>query len=272
MWEMIIIALCSTICYGEEYDDMEEYGKEKEAWLKEELGLELENGIADGDTFKRLFEAMKPTGFRQKLNESLEYVRELRDIVALDGKTKRGSGCERRGRVPIHIISAFACENQLVLGEIASENHSSEQQEIPKLLDEIDVAGDIVTIDAGGCQKDITAKIIENEADYVLGLKKNQPTLYEAVEKHFESMDLSKHETVIAEETNGSRQESREYWLETEIDFLDDIPEREKWIGLKGVGMVYSEVEKNGETIGEIRQFITSLTDVNEFAYAVRKQ
>ena len=271
LWEAIVIALCSVICFGEDYDDMEEYGKEKEKWLKEELGLELKHGIPDGDTFKRIFEKLKPQGFRQKLNESLEYVRKLRDIIPIDGKTKCSSGCKSKGIAPIHIISAFACENQLVLGELASENHSSEQDEIPKLLDEIDVRGDIVTIDAGGCQKDITAKIIEKEADYVLTVKGNHEKLHEAVKEYFGSIDLNTKISIVTQEKNGSRLEMREYWLETDIDFLDDIPEREKWIGLTGVGMSYSEVEKNGEYTTEVRYFITSLTDVAEFADAVRK-
>jgi predicted transposase YbfD/YdcC len=271
LWEAIIIALCSVMCYGEDYDDMEEFGKEEEKWLKEELGLELAHGIPDGDTFKRIFQKLNPQGFRQKLNESLRYVRKMRDIIPIDGKTKRSSGCKRKGEAPIHIISAFACENQLVLGEIASENHSSEKHEIPKLLDMIDVSGDIVTIDAGGCHKDITAKIIEKEADYVLALKGNHPILYETTKQYFESLDLSRISSIVTEEMNGSRFERREYWLLNEIEFLDEVPEREKWIGLEGVGMVHSEVTVNGVTTEEIRFFITSLTNREEFAEAVRK-
>ena len=271
LWEIIVIALCSTICLGEDYDDMEEFGKEREKWLKEELGMELKHGIPDGDTFERVIRRIKPTELRTKLNESLEYVRELRDIVAIDGKTKRGSGCKSKNRNPIHIISAFACENQLVLGEIASENTRTEIKEIPKLLDEIDVFGSIVTVDSMGCQKEIAAKIIEKDADYVLGLKKNQPKLYEAVESHFASIDLSSHESKLKEEVNGSRIEMREYWLLADIKFLDELPGRDEWVGLSGVGMAYSETEKNGVITSEVRYFITSLTDLNEFAYAVRK-
>jgi predicted transposase YbfD/YdcC len=271
LWEAIIIALCSVMCYGNDYDDMEEFGQEEEKWLKEELGLELKHGIPDGDTFKRIFQKLNPQGFRQVLNESLCYVRKLRDIIPIDGKTKRSSGCKEKGEAPVHIISAFACENQLVLGEIASENHSSEKHENPKLLDAIDVSGDIVTVDAGGCHKDIAEKIIEKEGDYVLTLKGNHPILYETTKKYFESLDLNNLPSVITEEKNGSRLERREYWLLNEIDFLADIPEREKWIGLLGVGMSHSEVEKKGVITEEVRFFITSLTKLEEFAEAVRK-
>jgi predicted transposase YbfD/YdcC len=250
---------------------MEEFGKEREEWLKEKLGLELEHGIPDGDTFKRVISRIKPMQLRQKLNESLDYIKELRDVVPIDGKTKKSSGCKSKNQAPLHIISAFSTEHQLVLGEIASENKKSEQHEIPKLLDVIDVKDCIVTIDAGGCQKKITEKIIAAEADYVLTLKKNHRIFHEKVESHFASLDLSQLSSVVTEEKKGNQVTTREYWLETDIKFLDDIPEREKWAGLLGVGMSYSEVEKNGEITTDVRYFITSLTNKEEFADAVRK-
>ena len=100
LWEMLVIALCSVICMGEDYDDMEEFGKEREKWLKEELGLELEHGIPSGDTFRRLFERLKPKEFRGCLEESIGYVRSPREVINIDGKAKKNSG--------IHVISAFA--------------------------------------------------------------------------------------------------------------------------------------------------------------------
>ena len=265
LWEMLVIALCCVICGGEDYDDMEEFGKEREEWLKSELGLELEHGVADADTFERVIQRIKPGEFRGKLNESIEYVRELRDIVSIDGKTKRGSGCKSKGRNPIHIISAYASENQLVLGEVASENKKTEIKEIPKLLDEINVFGSIVTVDAMGCQKEIAAKIIEEDADYVLGLKKNQPKLYEAVEDHF--CEPSAYEVIYTEEKNGSRVEKREYQLERDLSWLEQSDE---WAGLSAVGRLKSIIERDGDVSFEIRYYITSLSDVNEFAYAVR--
>jgi len=264
--EIVIIALLSTICLGEDYDDMEEFGKEREEWLKSELGLELKNGIPDGDTFKRILERIKPKEMRQKLNESIEYVRALRDVVAIDGKTKRGSGVKSKDRKPLHIISAFVAEEQLVLGEIASENKQTEIKEIPKLLDEIDVFGSIVTVDAIGCQHEIATKVIDCEADYVIGLKKNQRKLYEAAEEHFSAPNP--YEVIYTEEKNGSRIEKREYQLECDLNWLDQADE---WTGLQGIGRVKSIIERGDEVSFEIRYYITSLNDVNEFAYAVRK-
>ena len=119
-------------------------------------------------------------------------------------------------------------------------------------------------------QKEITQKIISKEADYVLGLKGNHPLLHGAVEEHF-MYELSPYETVYTEEMNGSRLEKREYYLETDINFLKDVPEIDKWVGLNAVGMVKSVIERGGEPSFEVRYFITSLSDVNEFAYAVRQ-
>lgn len=198
---------------GEDYDSMEEFGKKREKWLKEELGLELLCGIPDKDTFRRVLERIKPSELRQKLNESLDIARSSRNVINIDGKTKRGAGSEN----PVHIISAFVSENQIVLGEVKSASKRSEIKAIPALLDTIDVTNGIVTIDAAGCQTDIAAKIItEEKADYVLALKKNQKHLYNAVEEYFMYNPVSGKcpKQWIAENGHG-RVEQREYWLET---------------------------------------------------------
>ena len=269
LWEMLVIALLSVICLGEDYDDMEEFGKERESWLRSELGLELANGIPDGDTFRRAIERIKPSELRQKLNESIVYVRQLRDIVNIDGKTKKQSGCKSKKRNAAHIISAFACENRLVLGEVKSEKKYSESQAVPELLESIDIYGSIVTADAGNCQKDIAAKIIEEDADYVLTLKGNQKTIHAATENYFLYNPQSAGCAIkYMEETNGSRLEKREYWLETELNWLTM---RDEWVGLSSVGMVKSVVIRAGKPSFEIRFFITSLTDIDEFSNSVRK-
>jgi predicted transposase YbfD/YdcC len=263
LWEMLIIALCSIICMGEDYDGMEEFGKEREKWLKEELGLELENGIPGGDTFRRLFERQKPKELRSCLDECIGYTRSVRDAVNIDGKTKKGSG--------IHIISAFAGENKITLGETGSENKRSEMKEIPKLLEMIKVKGSIVTIEAIGCQKDIVKKLCSKKAgaDYVTGLKKNQKNLYKAAEEHFMYNPVSaKSAKKNVYEYGHGRCEQREYWLETGIDRL---AQKDDWAGLQSIGMVKSVVTRGVRTSFEVRYFISSLTDAEEFAHAVRE-
>jgi predicted transposase YbfD/YdcC len=261
LWEMVVIALCSVLCLGEDYDDMEEFGKEREKWLREELGLELQNGIPSGDTFRRLFERLNPKEFRSCLEESIGYVRSSREIVNIDGKTKRGSG--------IHILNAFVGEHQITLGEIKSESKRGEIKEIPKLLDLIDVKGHIVTIDSIGCQREIVAKLSSKEigADYCIGLKKNQRNLYNAVSAHF-TEGVRVFESESTAEYGHGRMEIRHYYLETDTSWLEQAG---AWAGLKSVGMATSCVYRNGKSTCSTRYYITSLTDVDEFAYAVRE-
>ena len=259
LWEMLVIALCSVICMGEDYDDMEEFGKEREKWLKEELGLELKHGIPSGDTFRRLFERLNPREFRSCLEESIGYTRSAREIINIDGKAKKSSG--------IHVISAFVGEKQITLGEIKSETKRGEIKEIPKLLETIDIAGHIVTIDSIGCQLAIVSKICQKKSDYVIGLKKNQKNLYKAVEEHFTAGVRAFEKESTAEYGHG-RMEIRSYYLETDVSWL---PQSAEWAGLKSVGMVKSCVFRNGKSTNATRYYITSLSDIEEFAYSVRE-
>jgi predicted transposase YbfD/YdcC len=261
LWEMLVIALLSVICKGEDYEDMEIFGVEREQWLREELGLELAHGIPSEDTFRRLFERLRPREFRSCLDESIGYTRSLREVVSIDGKTKKSGG--------IHVISAFVGEHQITLGEIKSESKRGEIKEIPKLLDMIDVSGHIVTIDSIGCQKDIVAKLCSKKvgADYCIGLKKNQKNLYKAVDEHF-TQGVRVFETDGTAEYAHGRMEIRNYYLETDVSWLE---QREEWAGLKSVGMVKSCVFRNGKSTCATRYYITSLTDIEEFAYAVRQ-
>jgi predicted transposase YbfD/YdcC len=261
LWEIIVIGLLSVICKGEDYEDMEIFGAAREKWLREEMGLELKYGIADKETFRRLFERMKPKEFRRCLEESIGYVRSAREVVNIDGKAKKDAG--------IHVISAFVGEKQITLGEIKSESKRGEIKEIPKLLDMVDVRGHIVTIDSIGCQREITAKLRSKEvgADYVIGLKKNQKNLYKAVEAHF-TQGVRVFEKESTSEYGHGRMEIREYYLETDVSCLE---KREEWAGLKSVGMVKSCVYRNGKSTCSTRYYIASLTDIEEFANAVRQ-
>jgi predicted transposase YbfD/YdcC len=259
LWEMLVIALLSVICKGEDYEDMEIFGKERESWLREELGLELTNGIPSEDTFRRLFERLNPKEFRRCLDESIGYTRSSREVVNIDGKAKKGSG--------IHVISAFVGENKLTLGEIKSESKRGEIKEIPKLLDMIDVKGHIVTIDSIGCQLSIVEKITQKQADYVIGLKKNQKNFYKAAEAHFTQGVRAFEKESTAEYAHG-RMEIREYYLETDVSWLQQSG---SWAGLKSVGMVSSCVYRNGKSTCATRYYISSLTDIEDFAYSVRE-
>jgi hypothetical protein len=143
--DILVIGLCTIMCKGEDFTDMEDFGNEREAWLK--TFLELPNGIPDSDTFRRVFEKIKPAELSDALYGWLGVERTKRGVIAIDGKTICGSG--NAGHKAYHVVSAFVAENQMTLGEITA---------IPQLLDLIDTAGATVTIDAMGCQTDIAKK------------------------------------------------------------------------------------------------------------------
>jgi predicted transposase YbfD/YdcC len=172
----------------------------------------------------------------------------------------------------LHVVSVWASESQLTLAEIAVSDKSNEIDAVKKVLEIVDIKGNIVTSDAMNCQKEITEKITKQEADYVLCLKSNHEILHRTVEEHFmynpKSADC---DNKLTSDKGHGRVEQREYWLETEINFLKDVPEIELWHNLKSVGMVKTVVEKAVKTSFEIRYFLTSLTDINEFAHAVRQ-
>lgn len=260
--DILIIGLCTIICKGEDFTDMEDFGKERLEWLS--TFLELPNGIPDSDTFRRVFEKVKPEELSKALYSWLDVERAKRAVVAIDGKTIGGSRSDEHKAY--HVVSAWVVENQITLGEIAVDEKSNEITAVPELLNMLDVEGCIITADAMSCQKEIAKKITEKKADYVLGLKGNQNSLHDDVKLYFDHMEIMQ-KTVTKQKGHG-RLEIREYFLETTIDWL---PQKPLWIGLSAIGAVKSIVfEKDGQRT-ETRYFITSLADVVEFAYAVRK-
>ena len=260
--DILVIGLCTILCKGEDFTDMEDFGNEREEWLK--TFLELPNGIPDSDTFRRVFERINPLELSNALYAWLGIERENRGVIAVDGKTICGSASANHKAY--HVVSAFVVENQITLGEITVDEKSNEITAIPQLLDLVDISGAVVTIDAMGCQTDIAKKIVNRKADYCLALKGNQSTLHNDVKLYFES--LTSEQKVVTKENGHGRIEKREYFLETDIDWL---PRKAHWAGLNAIGAVKSTVWMKDETRVEVRCFITSLKDVNQFADAVRK-
>lgn len=261
--DIIIIGLCTIMCGGEDYSDMEAFGINRKEYLAK--FLELPNGIPDSDTFRRVFERINPSELSMCLINWLSVKRGRRETIAIDGKTICGSGNEKHRAY--HVISAFVAETQITLGEITVEEKSNEIVAVPELLELIDVEGCIVTADAMSCQKKIVKKIIEKGADYTIGLKQNQPAILQDTKDYFDSFSKEIPVKTTLDKGHG-RVEKREYRLLTDIEWLNQKPE---WIGLRGLGMVKSNVTENGEMREYIRYFITSLTDLNEFADSVRK-
>ena len=263
--DILVIGLLTVLCKGQDFDDMEVFGKERITWLKG--FLELKNGIPDSDTFRRVFERLKPDALQDCLNQWLAAEREVHegDVVNIDGKTIRGS--KNTDHNAYHVVSAWAAENRITLGQTKVSKKSNEITAIPELLDMLDIEGCIVTIDAMGCQKDIVKKITDKKAGYVIALKDNQPSLHEEVQLFFEEFSdfAEKYET---NDKGHGREETREYFLESNISWL---PQLSEWSNLQAIGMVRSTTFEKGEERTHTREYLTSVTDVEQFANAVRK-
>jgi len=172
--DIIILSILAVICGAESWDSIEMFGKTKEVFLRKIL--RLPNGIPSHDTINRVLSMLRPQKFEQLFAQWVESVRikGIREVISIDGKTMRGSKDTFHEKSPIHIVSAWANSNQLVLGQRKIDSKSNEITAIPLLLEMLDIEGSIITIDAMGTQKEIAKTIIDNKADYILALKGNQ--------------------------------------------------------------------------------------------------
>jgi len=273
LWDIIGLTLCATICGCDSVVEIHEYGVKKFDFLT--TFLDFENGVPSHDTIGRVFARLDPEKFRACFASWTENLADAvaGRVIAIDGKTLRRA--HEKGQKPLHLVSAFAAENRLVLSQQAVADKSNEITAIPELLKLLDVKKAIITIDAMGCQKEIAAQIVEQKADYVLALKDNQPKLHEAVQDLFlqgTETDFSglKHQRCQTTEKGHGRTETRTYHLlRPSREWLQDHPE---WKGLKTVGMVYSVRQVgDAEPTEEMRFFISSLTlRIGDFARAVR--
>lgn len=271
--EIIVMTICAVIAGCEVWEDICDYCRVKEEWFHNKLGMKLEHGIPSHDTMQRVWSMIEPEEFERCFCGWVSSVcrKTNGEIVSIDGKTLRRSG--GGDQKPIHMVSAWANAQQLVLGELAVEEKSNEITAVPQLLDMLDVSGCIVTADAMSCQKQITKKITEKGADYALSLKENQPTLCQEVQEYFATAleNPAQYPELMSCRTKDcghGRIENRSYYLSADIDWYQD---RSQWAGLRAFGMVRSKVEKNGQISEDTRYFITSLLDLSSFADAVRK-
>lgn len=271
--DIIGITIFAAIAGIVEWEEIEEWAKERINWLKKYL--ELPNGIPSHDTISRTFSWIKPEIFYQCFMKWINEIAHITEgeIIAIDGKTLKGSIDKANGRTAIHMVHAWACSNELLIGELKTESKSNEITAIPKLLEMLDIKGCIVTIDAMGTQKDIAEKIRGKKADYVLALKGNHPLLCEEVTKYFEfeiseNFEGVKYDYFETVEKGHGRIEKRKYWITENIEWLEV---RGDWKDLKSIGMVESTREINGEKSIETRYYISSIeANAEKFAVAVR--
>ena len=189
--EILLTAICAVLSGSEGFNEIAEDGEVMLEWFRSELGLSLNNGIPSHDTYRRVFSLIDPLEFEKAFEAWVRAIHEIipGSLIAIDGKTLRRAIQNGEEKSALHVITAWASENGLVLGQMKSEGKRNEIRTIPKLLELLKIRGCIVSLDAMGCQTEIAGKITEKGADYVLAVKKNQETLYEQVRTTFERAD-----------------------------------------------------------------------------------
>ena len=270
---MITIAVCAVICGADDFVAIAAFGRSKRKWLGK--FLDLTNGIPSHDRFNQVLAALRPAEFEKCLLSWISALHEITagQVVAIDGKTLRRSYDRASSKSAIHMVSAWAGANHISLGQVVVDAKSNEITAIPKLLQMLEVKGSLVTIDAMGCQVQIAQQIVDQQADYVLAVKGNQPTLHNGIIDHF-VLQLNDpnvftgrgfHRT--SEQAHG-RQTEREYFV---CAVPDDLPDRSRWRKLKAIGMTVNTTVRDGQETIEGRYYILSrkLT-AKQFAEAVR--
>lgn len=271
--DILILTILAVICGADTWVEVEAFGKEKEEWLA--TFLDLPNGIPSHDTIGDLYARLS---VRELESSFLSWINSLvavsdGEIIAIDGKTLRGSQNRKQGRSAIHMISAWASKNQVVLGQHQVDDKTNEITAIPKLLKMLDIEGCTVTIDAMGCQRKIAEQIYEQGGDYVLAVKENQGSLYTRITSVFSSMQgkqldamwYRQHKTIDGDH---GRVETRNYTV-LPLMYLPQF--KLKWKGLQSIAMVESIREVGENTSIEKRYYISSLApDAKIIGNAIR--
>ena len=252
--EVLIIALCTMLCGGEDCSDMALFGEAKEPFLRQFLGLR--HGIPSHDTFSRLFRRLDPAPFQACFVRFMErFAETLSGVVAIDGKTLRRSFDRAAGKSPLHMVHAWATDQRLLLGQVAVDEKSNEITAVPKLLEMLSLKGCIVTADALNCQRAIAAKVTEQGGDYVLALNGNQGSLYDDVRSFLDDPEWpaeAGHTTVDGEH---GRIETRTSHVSADIAWLQTL---HAWPGLAAIGKMVRTREIGAKSTTETSYYLLS--------------
>ena len=252
--ELLLIALCAVLCGGETCVDMADFAEEKEAFLRE--FLILNNGLPSHDTFSRVFRALEPEQFRACFQTFMTRFSETcQGVIAIDGKVLRRSFDTASAKSALHMVSAWGCEQRLVLGQIATDAKSNEITAVPKLLEMLSLKGCVVTADALNCQRDIARQIVDQGGDYALALKGNQGTLHDDVRLFLDDPRSEKTTAPPAVEGDHGRIETRVATVSTAIDWLQ---EHHQWPGLKAIGKIVRTREIGAKITTETAYYLLS--------------
>jgi len=264
--DIVVIATCAIICGADDWTDIELFGTCKEVWFR--TFLPLPNGIPSHDTFGRVFARLDPAQFRECFLRWIKAVSTLTpgQVISIDGKTLRGSQDGTLGKNAIHMISAWASANSLVLGQRKVDSKTNEITAIPELLQALAIDGCTVTVDAMGCQKDIAQTIVDKGGDYVLAVKDNQPNLRQDISLLFDDLDKSgplsyAHDRAETVEKGHGRIETRRCCVIADPTVVGALPAAVGWAGLRCVVRVQAERQTKTETTSSVRYYISSRVD-----------
>lgn len=270
---IVAISLCAVVAGADDFVAIAKWARSKRDWLDQ--FLDLSNGIPSHDRFNAILGALNPYEFERCLLNWVTTLHETTDgqIIAIDGKTLRRSFDAASSKAAIHMVSAWATASHISLGQVVADAKSNEITAIPKLLEMLAISGCFVTIDAMGCQTEIAAKIIEAEADYILAVKGNQPTLFHGIEQFFmdqlesDFADVSESRFFSSDDDHG-RDVERAYYV---CPIPENLPDTERWVNLKAIGLAINDTTRDGKTSCEFRYYILSKKlSARKFATAVR--
>lgn len=273
---IVCIAILAVLGGATGWEDIELYAVSHQSWL--ETFLDLGNGIPHADTYRRVFERLNPTALQQCFLSWIAHVVEQTgaQVIPIDGKRLKGSYDRSKKQSALHVVSAWASKNRFMLGQVKVENKSNEITAIPALLELLDITGCIITIDAMGTQTDIAKRIVAKEADYVLSLKANHPTLYAQVKQWFETAQTQGFEGIEHThdrrvEAAHHRQEIRQVWA-VPVSQMAELYSQQQWVGLQTVVMVVRVRHLWNQTTREVQFYLSSLPcDAQGIGRAIRQ-
>ena len=252
--EILMIALCTVLSGGQTAVDMAIFGREKEPFLRD--FLELEHGPPSHDTFSRVFRLLDPEQFGACFQRFMaRFAESCQGVIAIDGKVVRRSFDKASGRSALHMVSAWGCDQRLVLAQIATDAKSNEITAVPKLLRMLCLKGTIVTVDALNCQRDIARQIVEQGGDYAMALKGNQGTLHDDVSSFLDDPKAEATTTSSTVDGDHGRIETRTALVSTHIDWLQ---QQHRWPGLKAIAKITRIRESAHKTSTETAYYLLS--------------
>ena len=254
LYEVLLIALCTLLCGGEDCSDMEAFGRAKQPFLRQ--FLRLRHGIPSHDTFSRVFRHLDPKPFQDCFVHFMErFAAGLDGVIAVDGKTLRGSFDRASGQSPLHMVHAWAVDQRLLLGQIATDTKSNEITAVPRLLEMLSLKGRIVTADAMSCQRAICAQIVDQGGDYVIALKGNQGSLHQDVRMFMDDPDRPAEASHTTIDADHGRIETRTGEVSTDINWLQ---KHHAWPNLVAIGKMVRTREIQAKITTETSYYVLS--------------